>query len=120
MPTVVEPDEIADAPNAPTLDDKTPPIKKTAESKVSLDADAVPVCFVPHPHAAHSRPSVPRQQVAQRRLALPNAMPCCRACVTHDCIACAPHWLTLCSPLGSPLGSTRGSSDKASTLRLIA
>ena len=70
MPTVAKPDEIADAPNAPTLDDKTMPIKKTAESKVSLDADAVPARSVPHPHAAHSRPSVPRQRVAQRRLAL--------------------------------------------------
>ena len=59
MPTVAKPDEIADALNAPTLDDKTTPIKKMAESKVSLDADAVPVCFVPHPHAAHSRPSIP-------------------------------------------------------------
>ena len=70
MPTVAKPDEIADALNAPTLDDKTTPIKKMAESKVSLDADAVPVHSVPHPHAAHSRPSVPRQRVAQRRLAL--------------------------------------------------
>ena len=59
MPTVAKPDDIADAPNAPTLDDKTMPIKKTAESKVSLDADAVPVRSVPHPHAAHSRPSIP-------------------------------------------------------------
>ena len=83
MPTVAKPDEIADALNAPTLDDKTTPIKKMAESKVSLDADAVPARSVPHPHAAHSRPSVPRQRVAQRRLALPNALPCCRACVTH-------------------------------------
>ena len=41
MPTVAKPDEIADALNAPTLDDKTTPIKMTAESKVSLDADAV-------------------------------------------------------------------------------
>ena len=39
MPTVAKPDEIADALNAPTLDNKTMPIKKTAESKVSLDAD---------------------------------------------------------------------------------
>ena len=38
MPTVAKPDEIA-----PTLDNKTMPIKKTAESKVSLDADAVPL-----------------------------------------------------------------------------
>ena len=57
MPTVVKPDEIADAPNAPTLVNKMMPSKKTAESKVSLDADAVPVRSVPHPHAAHSRPS---------------------------------------------------------------
>ena len=70
MPTVAQPDEIADALNAPTLDDKTTPIKETAESKVSLDADAVPVRSVPHLHAADSRPSVPRQRVAQRRLAL--------------------------------------------------
>ena len=83
MPTVAKPDEIADALNAPTLDGKTTPIKKTAESKVSLDADAVPARSVPHRHAAHSRPSVPRQRVAQRRLALPNALPCCRAWVTH-------------------------------------
>ena len=62
MPTVAKPDEIADALNAPTLDDKT-----TAESKVSLDADAVPVRSVPHPHAAHSRPSVPCLWVAQSR-----------------------------------------------------
>ena len=80
MPTVAKPDEIADALNAPTLDNKTMPIKRTAESKVSLDADAVPVRSVPHPHAAHSRPSVPCLWVAQRRLALPNALPCCRAC----------------------------------------
>ena len=59
MPTVAEPDEIADALNAPTLDDKTTPIKKMAESKVSLDADAVPVRSVPHPHTAHSRLSIP-------------------------------------------------------------
>ena len=83
MPTVAKPDEIADALNAPTVDDKTMPIKKTAESKVSLDADAVPVRSVPHPHAAHSRLSVPCLRVAQRRLALPNALPCCRACVMH-------------------------------------
>ena len=70
MPTVAKPDEIADALNAPTLDDKTTPIKKMAESKVSLDADAVLVRSVPHLHAAHSRPSVPRQRVPQRRLAL--------------------------------------------------
>ena len=70
MPTVAKPDEIADVLNAPALDDKTTPIKKTAESKVSLDADAVPVRSVPHPHAAHSKPSLPRQRVAQRRLAL--------------------------------------------------
>ena len=67
MPTVAKPDEIADALNAPTLDNKTMPIKKTAESKVSLDADAVPVRSVPHPHAAHSRPSVPCLWVAQSR-----------------------------------------------------
>ena len=44
MPTVAIPDEIADALNAPTLDHKTMLIKKMAESKVSFDADAVPVC----------------------------------------------------------------------------
>ena len=95
MPTVAKPDEIADAPNAPTLVNKTMPIKETAESKVSLDADAVPARSVPHPHAAHSRPSVPRQRVAQRRLALPNALPCCRACRTHDPTA---HPMPLCLP----------------------
>ena len=76
MPTVAKPNETADAPDAPTLDKQTTPIKKTAESKVSLDADAVPAHSVPHRHAAHSRPSVPRQRVAQRRLAVPNALPC--------------------------------------------
>ena len=54
IPTVAKPDEIVDALNASTLDDKTTPIKKTAESKVSLDADAVLVHSVPHLHAAHS------------------------------------------------------------------
>ena len=54
LPTVAKPDEIVDALNASTLDDKTTPIKETAESKVSLDADAVPVHSVPHLHAAHS------------------------------------------------------------------
>ena len=84
MPTVVKPDEVADAPNAPTLVNKMMPIKKTAESKVSLDADAVPVRSVPHPHATHSRLSVPCLRVAQRSLALTNALPCCRACVPHE------------------------------------
>ena len=59
MPTVAKPDEITDTLKAPTLNDKTALIKKMAESKVSLDADAVPVHSVPHPHAAHSRPSIP-------------------------------------------------------------
>ena len=59
MPTVAKPDEVADALNAPTLDDKTILVNKMAEPKVSLDADAVPVCSVPHPHAAHSRLSIP-------------------------------------------------------------
>ena len=52
MPTVAKPDEIADAPNAPALDYKMALVKKTAESKVSLDADAVLVRSVPHPLAA--------------------------------------------------------------------
>ena len=68
MPTVAKPDEIADALNTPTLDDKTTLIKKMAESKVSLDADAVPVRSVPHPHAVHSRLSIP---------GLPCPMRCC-------------------------------------------
>ena len=59
MPTVAKSDEITDKLKAPTLNDKTALIKKMAESKVSLDADAVPVHSVPHPHAAHSRPSIP-------------------------------------------------------------
>ena len=51
--------QITDKLKAPTLNDKTALIKKIAASKVSLDADAVPVHSVPHPHAAHSRPSIP-------------------------------------------------------------
>ena len=75
MPTVAIPDEIADAVNAPTLYYKTMLITKMAESKVSLDADAVPVRSVPRAHSAHSRLSVPRPRVAQSKLALPNPLP---------------------------------------------
>ena len=65
MPTVAKPDEIADALNALTLNDKTTLVNKMAESKVSLDADAVPVRSVPHPHAAHNRLSVRCLRVAK-------------------------------------------------------
>ena len=75
MPTVAKPDEIADALNTPTLDYKMALVNKMAESKVSLDADAVSVRFVPHAHSAHSRLSVPRPRVAQSKLALPNQLP---------------------------------------------
>ena len=75
MPTVAKPDEITDALNALTLNDKTTLIKKMAESKVGLDADAVPVRSVPHAHSAHSRLSVPRPRVGQSKLALSNPLP---------------------------------------------
>ena len=69
MSTEPKPAEDADAPNAPALNDKTTPIKKMAESKVSLDADAVPFLSLPHPHAS--------QQGVHTRLALPDPLPCC-------------------------------------------
>ena len=65
MLTVAKPDVTTDALNAPTLNDKTMLITKMAESKVSLDANAVPVCSVPHPHAAHNRLSVRCLRVAK-------------------------------------------------------
>ena len=102
MPTVAKPDEIADALNAPTLVYKMTPIKKTAESKVSLDADAVPVRSVPHPHAAHSRPSIPRPRVVQRKHALPDPLPCYRACLMHDPIASAPEGRPSANPMAHP------------------
>ena len=75
MPTVAKPDEVTDALNAPTLDYKMALVNKMAESKVSLDADAIPVQSVPRDHSAHSRLSVPRPRVAQSKLALPNPLP---------------------------------------------
>ena len=76
MPTVAKPDEIADALNAPTLDGKTTPIKKMAESKVSLDTDAVSVRSLPYPIRTPLTAGRPYPVCESLREGLPCPMRC--------------------------------------------
>ena len=93
MPTVAKPDEITDALKAPTLNDKTALIEKMAESKVSLDAEAVAIRSVTHPHAAHSRPFIPGLPCPIHRRAVELAVH-----MTLLLIPCRSAYLLLPSP----------------------